>query len=204
MKYPFADAATVFEGNRKTFSELAKTEHPFDEDFPNRLPACNAYDFDLVTRRVCAYRSLKEKRLLCSADALVILSSEQSTEDGNDKTLYCFIEFKNQKVDNIQSLKDSDDNTLQVKAFDSLSVCAMTFARNVSMAELQQKSIFVVVYPRQNYSERFLASLGELSAENGTMRPLWKLDKLQDAGFFRKVYTVSDEEFNRLSILNVG
>ena len=110
----------------------------------------------------------------------------------------------NQKVDNIQSLKKPDENALQMKAFDSLAICVMTFARNVPMAELQQNAIFVVVYPTQNYSERFLASLGELAAENGKKQPLWNLDKLQNAGFFRKVYTVTDEEFNQMSILKAG
>ena len=198
MNYPFEKSDIAFQNNRKLFCELAKTDSPFDEDFPNRLPSIMAYDFDKIKERACAYRSSQSKKLLYSADALVILPSEASLDAGAKKIRYCFIEFKNQKVDNIQSVKDPDDNDLMMKAFDSLSVCALTFARGIPMVELQQKSMFIVVYPKQDYSEKILEVLNELSAENGEVKPLWLLDKLENAGFINKVLTIDDEQFRTL------
>lgn len=199
MNYPFANSNIVFRYDIKSFQELAKTDSPFDEDFPNRLPEATAYDFDKITERVCAYRTAKSKKLLHSADALMILQSDASWDEGSKKPTYCFIEYKNQKVDNIQSLKEPDDNDLMKKAFDSLSVCAMTFTHGIPMAELQRKSIFIVVYPKQDYSVRFLEALNQLSSENGKVKPLWLLDKLENAGFFSKVLTIDDDQFRALS-----
>lgn len=196
MNYPFEKSDIVFQNNRKLFSELAETDSPFDKNFPNRLPSVTAFDFDKIKERVCAYRS--PKKLLHSADALVIFQLEEALDAGVKKIKYCFIEFKNQKVDNIQSVKDQDDNDLIMKAFDSLSVCAMTFAHGIPMAELQQKSMFIVVYPKQEYSVKFLDVLNQLSSRNGDTKPLWLLDKLEDAGFFSKILTIDDEQFNAL------
>lgn len=198
MKYPFANSNIVFRYDIKSFQELAKTDSPFDKDFPKRLPAVKAYDFDKITEKVCAYRSSKSKKLLHSADAFMILQSVASWDVGSKKPTYCFIEFKNQKVDNIQSIKEPDDNDLMKKAFDSLSVCAMTFTHGIPMAELQQQSLFIVVYPKQDYSVRFLEALNQLSSENGEVKPLWLLDKLENAGFFSKVLTIDDEQFRAL------
>ena len=176
-------------------------DRPFDEDFPKRLPCVTAYDYDTITRKVCAYRSSQEKKLLHSADALLILTPKLLRNPDSRKPIYCFIEFKKQKVDNIQSLKAPEDNDLMKKAFDSLSVCAMTFSREISMAELQHYSIFIVVYPKQDYSVRILEVLNELSSENGETKPLWLLDKLENAGFFKKVLTIDDEKFSKLAFI---
>ena len=198
MNYPFENSNTVFQNDIKSFQKLAKTDSPFDKDFPNRLPAVAAYDFDKITERVCAYRSSKSKKLLHSADALMILQSDASRDAGSKKPTYCFIEFKNQKVDNIQSTKEPDDNDLMKKAFDSLSVCAMTFTHGIPMAELQRQSLFIVVYPKQDYSIRFLEALNQLSSENGEVKPLWLLGKLENAGFFSKVLTIDEDQFRTL------
>ncbi len=201
MNYPFVDSNKAFKSDRKPFQELAKTDSPFDDGFPNRLPHVIAFDFDAITRKVCAYRSSREKKLLHSADALLIFESDESAYAEAKKNTYCFIEFKNQKVENIQSIKEPGDNDLMMKAFDSLSVCAMTFSYDSSMADLQRDSVFIVVYPKQDYSVRFLDALNELSSDKGEKKPLWKLDKLQDAGFFSKVLTIDDEEFGRLPFI---
>lgn len=196
MNYPFANSNIVFQDDRKPFRELAETDSPFDKDFPNRLPHVMAYDLDAIKEKVCVYRS--SRKLLHSADALVIFQLEEALDAGAKKIRYCFVEFKNQKADNIQSVKDPDDNDLMMKAFDSLSVCAMTFTHGIPMAELQQKSMFIVVYPKQDYSVRFLDVLNQLSSEKGEVKPLWLLDRLENAGFFSKVLTIDDEQFKAL------
>lgn len=198
MSYPFANPEMAFGGDIASFSELAYTDSPFDDAFPGRLPQINAYNFDDITKKVCSYRSAKDKKLLHSADAMVILSLEDVADVEFKGVKYCFIEFKNQKVENVQSVKEPTDNALMRKAFDSLSICAMTFSRDCSMADLQKSSAFIVVYPRQNYSDKFLSILNELSLGDGTRKPLWLLDRLQDAGFFRKVLTIDDREFGEL------
>jgi hypothetical protein len=48
MNYPFENSNTVFQNDIKSFQKLAKTDSPFDKDFPNRLPAVAAYDFDKI------------------------------------------------------------------------------------------------------------------------------------------------------------
>lgn len=198
MNYPFRNSADVFLKDRQPFSCLAHTESPFDRDFPNRLPSAEAYDFDEITKKVCAYRSSREKRLLHSADALVISCVHGNADNGKLHRVFCFVEFKNQKVENIQSTKDPSDNTLMMKAFDSLSICAMTFSRDMAMSELQDSAVFVVVYPRQNYSDRFLDVLGKLASGDGVSKPLWNLDRLVDAGFYKRVLTIDDEEFTKI------
>ena len=192
MAYPFDSSVTQFCDLVKPLAELAKTDDSFDVDFPNRLPSGKAYDFDKIKERVCTYRSLNAKQQLRSADAFV-LEFDESAE-------WYFIEFKNQKPDNIQSVKDPDRNELMQKAFDSLSVVAMTFGHQWTMQQIQERSVFVVVYPRMEYSDRFLAALNELSTGTGGRKPLWHLDKLTDAGFYKRILTINDEEFCALSL----
>ena len=193
MAYPFESPVTQFSDLVKPLAELAKTDDPFDVDFPNRLPSCRAaYAFDTIKERVCAYRSLNAKQQLRSADAFVP-ESDKSTE-------WYFIEFKNQKPDNIQSVKDPDRNELMQKAFDSLSIVAMTFGHQLTMRQIQERSVFIVVYPKREYSDRFLAALNELSTGTGERKPLWHLDKLTNAGFYKRILTINDEEFRALSL----
>lgn len=200
MAYPFEHPASSFAKEKATLAVLAETDDPFDPGFPVRLPLLEAYSFDTIKKKVCAYRQAKkEKRLLRSADALIVTGDAvgQSPNDAS-AALFWFIEFKNQKVDNVQSYDDSKENALMIKAFDSLSLCAMTFGRTISMHDLQKRAVFIVVYPKQNYSEQLLAALGRLADNNPnpwTRRPMWLLDKLLDAGFYRHILTVDDAEF---------
>ena len=196
MKNPFEYSKETFENEKKPFKELARTDSAFDANFPNRLPSVTAYDFDKIAKAVCNYRSSKKKPLH-SADALLILSSNPFSGENTGMPYYCFIEFKNQRVENIQSLKDPDENDLMMKAFDSLAICAMTFTREIAMSELQQNSIFIVVFPKQDYSERFLEALGRLSSVKGKTSALWNLNKLEDNGFFSKVLTLDDGDFSK-------
>lgn len=200
MAYPFERPSLFFAKEKATLATLAETDDPFDPKFPTRLPSLEAYRFDTIKNIVCAYRrAKKEKRLLRSADALIVTGDAegQSPNDASD-ALFWFIEFKNQNVANIQSYDDSKENALVVKAFDSLNLCAMTFGRDISMQDLQKRSVFIVVYPKQSYSDQILAALGQLAGNNPdpwSRRPMWLLDNLLDAGFYRHILTVDDEEF---------
>jgi len=144
MSYPFENPEVKFGNLIKSLADLSNTDSPFDKDFSSRLPSGKAFGFDQVKDRVCAYRSPNAKQKLHSADAFLI-------GERNSEPWYYFIDFKNQKVDNIQSVKDPDRNELMQKAFDSLSILAMTFGQDVSMRQLQCHSSFIVVYPQQNY-----------------------------------------------------
>ncbi len=188
MSYLFEDPMENFRELMKPLQDLAWTETPFDQNFCDRLPNGKAYDFDKIKDRVCAFRS-KATKSLRSADAFLSVN-----EDSGAK--YYFIDFKNQKVGNIQSVKDQGKNELIQKAFDSLLVMAMTFGRNVSMKEIQEHSVFIVVYPKQDFSVRFLEVLNQCADS----RPLWNLDKLISNGFYQSVHTISDEDFSELSL----
>lgn len=189
MSYPFESPAESFRELVKPLHVLAHTDTPFREDFPTRLPTGAAYDLDKIKDRVCAYRSKNARAPLRSADALLM------GEDGGELAYY-FIEFKNQRVDNIQSGKDPGQNELLQKAFDSLAIVAMTFGRASAMKDIQGRSTFIVVYPEQDYSERFLEALNQCAYN----RPLWGLDKLEDNGFYRKILTIHDGDFCRMAL----
>lgn len=191
MPYPFEEPIRNFSGLIKPLGDLAVTETPFDASFVSRLPSVSAYDFDEIKNRVCAFRSLNAKQCLRSADAFIIDGQGTSAQ-------YYFIEFKNQRVNNIQSVRDPDRNELMQKAFDSLSILAMTFGRNIPMKELQRHSTFIVVYPRQDFSERFNAILNECA--NGRDHPLWNLDKLTKNGFFAGIKTIDEEKLAAMSL----
>ena len=188
MSYPFENAAAMFRDLIKPLSALAHTDdRPFDADFASRLPTGKAYAFDEIKKYVCAYRSAKARLPLRSADALLI-------DAGDGEPSYYLVDFKNQKVDNIQSLKDADRNELMQKAFDSLTILSMTFGCHVSMRAIQKRSTFIVVYPQQDYSARFLETLNQCA--DG--QPLWNLDKLTANGFYADVKTIHDGEFSSL------
>lgn len=191
MSYPFDLPATQFADLIMSLAELARTkDDPFDEHFPDRLPVGKAYAFDKIKDRVCVYRSPRAKQKLRSSDAF--LPSMEETGD------WYFIDFKNQRPDNIQSVKDPDRNALMQKAFDSLTIAAMTFGRHLSMRQIQERSVFIVVYPKGDYSEKFLAVLGELAAIGN--KPLWLLDKLTDNGFYKHVLTIDETKFSTLHL----
>ena len=189
MAYPFENASMAFKGYLKSLKDLAYTDTPFDKDFQSRLPKGMAYAFDDIKDAVCAYRSAKAKQPLRSADGLLVI------DDGKTAN-YILVDFKNQKPDNIQSIKDPDRNELMQKAFDSLSILAMTFCHGKPMCEIQQKVAFIVVYPRCDYSAGFLKALSECA----TNEPLWKLDKLVKSGFYADIKTIDDETFKALNL----
>ena len=77
MEHPFSDCTIAFNDLKKTLHELAKqVDSPFDKSFPDRLPNITAYDFDSISKSVCSYRSSASKRLLHSADALLVLQAD--------------------------------------------------------------------------------------------------------------------------------
>lgn len=184
MAYPFRDSATAFCSQIQPIRDLARTDDPFDPEFAGRLPSGRAYAFDSIKDRVCNYRSPNAKQKLRSADALLI--GERDSE-----LWYYFVDFKNQKADNIQSVKDPGRNELLQKAFDSLSILALTFGHAVPMCELQRHASFIVVYPCQDYSIGFLETLNKCSCN----QPLWNLDILTKNGFYAEVKTVHDASF---------
>lgn len=189
MAYPFENAPTTFKGYLKSLKDLAYTDDPFDKGFQSRLPEGKAYAFDDIKNAVCVYRSAKAKQPLRSADGLLVI------DDGKTAN-YILIDFKNQKPDNIQSVKDPDRNELMQKAFDSLSILAMTFCHKRAMCEIQQKATFIVVYPKCDYSIGFLNALSECAKNE----PLWKLDKLVKSGFYADIKTIDDETFKALNL----
>lgn len=194
MPYPFENAVAKFQDLIKPLSTLAHTDDRlFDADFVSRLPAGKAYAFDDIKKYVCAYRSAKAKLPLRSADALLIDASDE-------EPWYYLVDFKNQKVNNIQSLEDADRNELMQKAFDSLTILSMTFGCHVPMRTIQKRSTFIVVYPQQDYSSRFLETLNQCA--DG--QPLWNLDKLTANGFYADVKTVHDGVFSSLSLPYMG
>lgn len=189
MTYPFENATATFKGLLRPLCDLAYTDSPFDKDFQSRLPKGVAYAFDDIKDAVCVYRSANAKQSLRSADALLVLNQGEAAN-------YILIDFKNQKPDNIQSIKEPDRNELMQKAFDSLTILAMTFCHGKAMCEIQQNSAFIVVYPKCDYSAGFLKALSECA----TNEPLWKLDKLVKGGFYADIKTIDDEAFKALQL----
>ena len=182
MAYPFDSPVVQFASLVKPLDELADTETPFDENFPDNLPTGKAYAFDTIKNQVCAYRSSHASQKLRSADAFLPGTGDQAE--------WYFIEFKNSKLSSIQSVKDPDRNELMQKAFDSLTIAAMTFGRRLAMQQIQERSVFIVVFPSKNYSEMLLANLSELAGRGD--KPLWNLDKLASGGLYKRILTIDE------------
>lgn len=178
MAYPFSQNCLFDESRKKALAELAESAGDvFDKDFPDRLPDLNALDLDGF-----AEGPLKKYtgETLATSDTLVI------DEDG----VYWFVEFKNQRLSN------GDGPRIQRKAVESLLVACMTSAQQKTLRELMRKSVFVVVFPEQDYS----TMLGKALARDayGSDAVLWRLDKLVKAEILHAAHTVTDREFRQL------
>lgn len=173
--YPFSPAPELVFSKKKPLSELAfSNDSVFDCDFPNRLPHINAFDLD-------SFAAGTMKRFtgtpVPSVDALHIGSNG----------LFYFIEFKNQKTGNI------DREQLRRKLFGSYLIALATFFQNNSLQTLMKHSVFVIVFPKQDYSMTIGKALAQFAGKS-----LWKLDELVENEMVSKVLTLTDEEFSTL------
>lgn len=183
MPLPFSVAELTNSLQTASFEELANVgagTKPFDPSFGSRLPKKTGYDWDALAKGP-AKKCLGPTLASCDACCLGL--------DG----LYYFIEFKNQREQNIIAAETRN------KVFGSLLLASLTIANHETMHDLMEKSVFVVVFPNQNYLDMIGYDLSKLAAPGSI--PLWNLDKLESAGVIRKAHTVTDADFSKLPLL---
>ena len=180
MGYPFDKSILLERSRQKSLRDLAESEDDvFDEGFTDRLPSRSAFDSDTFAKGAL-------KRFTGNA----LPSCDAVTIDG-DGRFFC-IEFKNQRVSNV------DANKVLSKVFGSLLMVNMTSAQDITLRELMKRTVFVVVFPEQDYATMLGYALAH-SAFPG--RPiLWGLDRLVAAEMLADAYTMTDREFAAMNI----
>lgn len=184
MGYPFDKSILLEPSRQKSVRDLACSEDAvFDESFADRLPSASAFDSDTFAKG-----ALKRftGNALPSCDAVV--------QDGEGR--YFCIEFKNQRVGNIDACK------ILNKVFGSLLMVNMTSAQDIALRQLMKNMVFVVVFPEQDYSTMLGYALAKSASHD---RPiLWGLDRLVESEMLADAYTVTDKEFVRMGFLGNG
>lgn len=179
--YPFPKEYASLPAPCRSLAELAHSDDAvFDGEFPNRLPKVSAYDCDAFAKG--ALKRYSGKRLP-SADALL---------QGKDGRWY-FIEFKNQPAKNIEGEK------VKSKAVGSVTIAALTVGQSLAMREVMAKTVYVVVFPTQDYSTQIGYWLAK-QANGGARATLWGLDELVSGQMLSDAYTLTDQEFQTLQI----
>ena len=183
MGYPFDSSLFADSSRCKNLSDLAHSDDAvFDDGFVTRLPIISAFDMDSFAKGAMRHYT---GNAFPSCDAVI--------QDDNGRFL--FIEFKNQRVGNV------DDKQLLSKVFGSLLIANMTSAQMLPLRELMKRSVFIVVFPEQDYATMLGYALAH-SAFPG--RPiLWGLDRLVAAEMLADAYTVTDREFVDMNICGV-
>ena len=184
MGYPFDKSILLEPSRQKSFRDLAGSQDAvFDEGFAARLPCALAFDSDTF-----ASGALKRYtgNALPSCDAVM--------QDGEGR-FFC-VEFKNQRVGNIDASK------ILSKVFGSLMMVSLTAAQDFTPRELMKRTVFVVVFPEQDYSTMLGYALAKLAFPH---RPiLWGLDRLVEAEMLADAYTVTDKEFVMMGFAGKG
>ena len=180
-QYPFPVAYEEFPSPRRKFGELAHTSDPaFDTGFSGRLPDIEAYDVD-------AFAQGSLKRFTGSA-----IPSPDALARGHDGKWY-LVEFKNQRVGNVES-KD-----ILRKAAGGLTIAAMTMGQASAMRDVMSRIVYVVVFPRQDYSTQIGYWLAGQASDAGCKPLLWGVERLIDATMVADAFTIPDNEFAALA-----
>lgn len=184
MGYPFDKSILLEPSRQKSFRDLAGSEDAvFDEGFADRLPSALAFDSD-------SFANGALKRYTGNA----IPSCDAVMQDGEGR-FFC-VEFKNQRVGNI------DADKILSKVFGCLLMLNMTYAQDITPRQLMKSTVFVVVFPEQDYSTMLGYALAKSAFPD---RPiLWGLDRLVESEMLADAYTVTDKEFRRMGFLGNG
>ena len=175
-----------------------KDENDPSSGFCDELHGIKSVNFDDVKRDVCEGRIQELK----SADAFF------KAANGT----YYFIEFKKSDKSALDALPFDKDRpidsttkrpakcsyiefSLKKKAFDSLAIAGMTVLQDVPGKDIMDHAVFIVV--RLGDTSRSLNGLINNITRLGTggNTILWGLDELKRNGFFREVYTWTEDEF---------
>lgn len=133
------------------------------------------------------------------------------------KGLYYFIEFKNstkESLDGLGKVQITNPKThkltwvpvieysLRKKGFDSISIAAKTVLQGVPAKTIMDNAVYIVVRRNRDVGSvlEFLNDLtsvsgGIVGSAKGSSPVLWNLDKLKVLGFFKEVYTWTENEF---------
>ena len=141
----------------------------------NAHKACN---LDALTVRVC--KALRAGQPSASCDAYL-------EKNGT----YWFIEFKNQDSGNV------DGNEIWRKAYDSVSTVRMAIDQTITLDDLCQDAVFLVVYQDDEPELKGLDAIKQSTvdlAEEEEIAPYWGLKKIEGK-LYRKVCTIPATEF---------
>ncbi|MBR3569830.1 MAG: hypothetical protein IKN96_03370 [Oscillibacter sp.] len=133
-----------------------------------------AYKLDGVTAKVC--QKLRGGMTLSGCDAYL-----------KNNGVHWFIEFKNQEP------KDIDPEDIRKKAYDSVSTVRMAVDQTITLDNLCQNAVFLVVYRDEEPATE--DAIERKTAEFAGMRHIrWKLGQIEGK-LYREVHTIPVTKF---------